>query len=1179
MGDSLEISGNNVVNGGALNTDKQCLNNGDVDECVSSGNLLVIKKMDGSDGRNGTDTGENDEPVPLPITASPLVDDEHEDYLDMEIKNCVENDAKSEPSHSVSDKCQPNIVSDSGHEDSEASELCLDEAGHPDCVVATSNGCADIQNPAADAGNIESQSKVQDDSNSLKKANEHCLDEANHPDCVVATSSSCADVQNPAADAGNIESQSTVQDDSNSLQKPASCATSYTETLNSDFRNSQAEDLPTGQFDENHDAVDNGNESCVAVDPQLQLECEDDEVKESEKPADGLTCEAADESSENSSLLSTTDVSAANVTSSATSLYTVSTVEISTPLSSSLNVSKMPTRVAVLSSTSSAHVTRPTQPLTVSVPSATASSSSNTRPMSKVLQDVGLLLVSQRVFKNLASIQKHKIGGSRKQCDMDLLRKLKASHQNLVAKNHGLLTAERKCWCGFRSESMNVIEEHRLMCDFQGRCCYCNGQFVYRTPKLMKRHLWKFHRKVGYITDRSGSFMCFFCPQNFPSRMWLMRHLDVCRRKFSLSSNLAPKDTDKDIPVMVASKQPVQIPIKVSSTQISTAAAMRNSSGNTSSPSVTLMSPATVPTAVNLQFAPAPRNPGSVTKLLQIGKQLYTLLPSTTVAGAAMAVNASSAIKSVGKMALNSAIQTAQNANSALPISVSNRSASHTHTASKTITVPPSILQRSIQYTVCSVCNAFVRDKTQLLVHMHVAHSATHKVCQYCCNPDVTFPSLTELHRHVAKFHTSDCWICRMRFQPPEQLINHISDRHKVTASKMLELRRCYLCSSVPSFPTYTAFEEHMLKLHSLQFPDAGKLWDHIVNSPNADRNWYAKKNPDGTLECPICLGQFISTTFLYRHLHLEHNGKVIRMVHCRECWKRMPSSILRIHLTAAHTRKCSVKLSRVDVSDYGCVFVPPVGTKRKRNKKGEPVFGYPKVKRVKAAETVVISDDDGSDNDGECQDDSGAEDFVSTAQISVQSAHRPRRSIRTRTDRRNSSADDVREVLESIVDSGDSETVVKRSVGFVNTSICPAPVGPAAAAQLSNGITEDEVEIIESIVPTIRDRHQQPVSKPEPYKPSDRDCTLTSTASAESANSSEAADAASVGSDVKSAEYHNGDCQQPSTKPKSALAESSAQHLMARDQIMMNSVEEVLEIDGETVLIVHDDDNGDEDD
>jgi len=47
-----------------------------------------------------------------------------------------------------------------------------------------------------------------------------------------------------------------------------------------------------------------------------------------------------------------------------------------------------------------------------------------------------------------------------------------------------------------------------------------------------------------------------------------------------------------------------------------------------------------------------------------------------------------------------------------------------------------------------------------------------------------------------------------------------------------------------------------------------------------------------------------------------------------------------------------------------------------------------------------------------------------------------------------------------------------------------------------------------------------------------------------------------------------------------SASAESSAQHLMERDQIMVNSVEEVMEVDGETIVIVHDDDNdGDDDD
>jgi len=473
---------------------------------------------------------------------------------------------------------------------------------------------------------------------------------------------------------------------------------------------------------------------------------------------------------------------------------------------------------------------------------------------------------------------------------------------------------------------VNVIETHRLKCDFQGRCCYCRGEFVYRTQNQMKKHLWKVHKKAGRMIDRSGSFHCAFCPSDYSSRLSVMRHMDRCRPSFLLSSNLAPKESDKDIPVTAASKQQVQIPVVVSSSKISPATVAQTLS-RTPVSTAALRSPAIVSPAVSVQVAPAARNPAPVPKLLQIGKQLFTLLPSTSVAGSTVAVSQSPAIKAVGKMALNSAIQTAQNANSALPVPVvvNNRSTSQVVSQASTVpsTVLGSVLSCSMQYSTCSVCGAFVKDKSALLIHMSVAHGSTHKMCQYCCSPDVTFPSLVELQAHIAKIHTSDCWICKTRFQPPGRLISHIADRHRVTLFKMLELRRCYLCLEVPSLSNSASFEEHMMKVHSQQFSNAGKLWEYIVTSPNADRSWYAKLNPDGTLECPHCLGQFISTSFLYRHLHLEHEGNVVRLVHCRECGKRMPSNDLLVHLTAAHTRKCSVRVSQVEVPDYGYLFHP----------------------------------------------------------------------------------------------------------------------------------------------------------------------------------------------------------------------------------------------------------------
>lgn len=710
---------------------------------------------------------------------------------------------------------------------------------------------------------------------------------------------------------------------------------------------------------------------------------------------------------------------------------------------------------------------------------------------------------------------------------------------------------------------------------------------MYRTQKMIMKHLWKVHRKVGRFGDRFASVQCGLCPLNFSSRLQALRHMDGCRQKFLLATNLAPKDADKDIPVVPAVKQPVQRPFVVAPTQKSQVTAPQISSRNITLSSATMASKGVIP-SVTLQLAPAPRSVGPATPLVQIGKQLFTLLPSTTLAASSIAQNPSS-VKPVSTVTLNTAAQTAQNANMALPVRVDNRSVSQA--ANQAVRMPAASVglpQLSNPSVVCSVCKAFVKDKAALLVHMHIAHGwdgSTHKMCQYCCSPDVTFSSLTELHLHVAKFHTTHCWICRSQFQPPERLVAHLAERHKVTMFKMLQLRRCYFCSSVPPLRYCTEFEEHMMQLHTQQFSDSGKLWDHIRLSPDADKNWYAKRNPDGTLECPLCLGQFISATFLYRHLHIEHSGTFVKLVHCRECGKCIPSNILMIHLIAAHTRKCSVKLSQVGVSDDECIFVPPVGTKRLKNRRGERVSSGPPMKRFKAAaEAVVISDDADSDSDSEMyKDHSSDEDFVASTPVNIQPADRPRRSVHTRLDRRNSSVDDVHEVLESIVDSGDSETVSKRSVGFRSTSIGHASRRPSASAQLCNGITDDEVEIIESIVPTVRDKLQQPASKPGLGKSSDRNHTVTVSTASEKRTNSVAVDvhAAGDGTDVELnlTERQSDAGQQSLTRPKSTLAELPAQQLMARDQIMMNSVEDVLEIDGETVLIVHGDDDDDEED
>ena len=1230
-------------------------------------------KVDDSDNRNDENTGENNEPMPSPLTANPSVD-EHEDYLNLEVKNIVDNDdfksSEFSPSHSQSktDDSDDGIDADIGHsdkplpphstaspsvddenedclslegknevDDNEAdsdSESCTsrspsrmdnsdirnnisteendaslplhDSASHlvdkhaDDLILGAENDISadDMNDNVSDDDESDPSHSVTDDRRpdiASDSCFERLVDQPADTDFCVSANGSCLEILTSAAGDSSVECQSsTVQDDLRTHQKSVSHATADTESATS-----ETDKLPSITTDKSDDTCDTG-ESHAVVSPKLQLEHKGDEAKieAGMETDDVLPCSAADSDPEISFSVSATQVSATSTdvaTSTAQSLSSQQTAVINAPMLSGLNISVLPPKAAVLpgssSVTSSNSLAIPAQqtskPLVVSLPSAPASSG-NTRMMSKILQDAGLLLVSQRVFKNLASIQKRKVGSSQAKDDMELLQKLKASYRNLVAKNHGLLIAERKCWCGFRSESVNVIEKHRTQCHFQGHCCYCHGKFVYRTQKMMMNHLWKVHKKVGHYADRSASIQCGFCPLVFSTQMQSLRHMEFCRRKFLLAANLAPNDSHKDIPVFAAVKQPVQQrPVVVASTQKPPVTARQISPRNIIVPPATSASPSILP-PVALQLTPVPRNLGPGTPLVQIGNQLFTLLPAASVASSSIALNQSLA-KSVSKLTVGSAVQTAQNTNVALPVRMDSRSTKPT--AVQAIRMPAaSVSQPARQYsppcTKCRVCNTFVKDQASLLVHMHIAHrwdGSTHKMCQYCCSPDVTFPSLSELHLHIAKFHTAVCWICQSQYQPPDRIVAHLAERHKVTMFKMLDLRRCYFCSSVPPLQNCTAFEEHMMKSHAQQFSDTGKLWDHIRLSPDADKNWFAKQNPDGTLECPVCEGQFISATFLYRHVYLEHSGTFVKLVHCSVCRKCIPSNILLVHLAAAHTRKCSVKVSEIDMSDDECIFVPPVGTKRLKNKRGERVSSSSSIKRAKvAAEAVIISDD--NDTDSEVYEDhSSDEDFVVSKSVNIQPASRLCRSIHTRLDHRNSSTDDVCEVIESIVDSGESETVSERSVSFRNAPVGHASSRRPATVQFCNGITEDEVEIIESIVPTIRDKHHRPVSKPSLIKSSDRNYTVTASTADRKHRSSVAVDVHASGDrndvELNFAEHRSNSCQQSSTKSGSALSESSAQKLMARDQITMNSVEDVLEIDGETVLIVHDDEDDDDDD
>ena len=108
MGDSLEISGNNAINGVELDGDKHCLNSGADTHCMSeaaSGDFLVVRRMDDSGQIDHADAGEEEDTtttIPPHITASPSLDDEHERCSEHEVDDDAESHSALKPSHSLS---------------------------------------------------------------------------------------------------------------------------------------------------------------------------------------------------------------------------------------------------------------------------------------------------------------------------------------------------------------------------------------------------------------------------------------------------------------------------------------------------------------------------------------------------------------------------------------------------------------------------------------------------------------------------------------------------------------------------------------------------------------------------------------------------------------------------------------------------------------------------------------------------------------------------------------------------------------------------------------------------------------------------------------------------------------------------------------------------------------------
>jgi hypothetical protein len=282
------------------------------------------------------------------------------------------------------------------------------------------------------------------------------------------------------------------------------------------------------------------------------------------------------------------------------------------------------------------------------------------------------------------------------------------------------------------------------------------------------------------------------------------------------------------------------------------------------------------------------------------------------------------------------------------------------------------------------------------------------------------------------------------------------------------------------------AFERHMLSIHGAQFGSVSALWDHI--SELVTPAWQASYSTDGTLECTHCESNFISRGFLCRHHFMMHSGQTIGVAECHKHSDPVKlGSLSPHHVVDYHTQPCSVSLSAssqvlptVTNLQSSQSLPGPSDTRNPRalapsNQSLAP-FGVNYRKRkcqpsvTKTTNVVVISDDD--------SDDAGvSSDKVEKHDDNPVVSKRARPSCRTVVRKKRASVDEVNEVIESIIVANPvTPDLTNESLGV--SQVLPSTVLPAF---LPDSISEEENEIIESIVPSLQLRCNQQPSRSEP--------------------------------------------------------------------------------------------------
>ena len=285
-------------------------------------------------------------------------------------------------------------------------------------------------------------------------------------------------------------------------------------------------------------------------------------------------------------------------------------------------------------------------------------------------------------------------------------------------------------------------------------------------------------------------------------------------------------------------------------------------------------------------------------------------------------------------------------------------------------------IQTSVMYLkprTCSIC----KDDTIIDFpgHLRTVHGVKLSLMMqsYCCHfCSVQFDMKLEFENHMLIVHSdlfdsvnmlretaeakNVCHLCEN--SQPVSLVEHFIIVHKVSLADMLVNRHCSLCPR--KFPSISSFEAHMQRNHSEYFPNLNALWTAVFLVAKSS-NVAPDPGPSddgicGTYKCFHCRDVFVSKSYRYRHFLLKH-WRIIRI--CDICTKRVIAGpdFIR-HVKRKHLRPCSVVLKRSNGTSLEAE--QPLSNRRQR-------FSS-KIRRLSVEDTVVIIDDEDSLDEQEPQ-------------------------------------------------------------------------------------------------------------------------------------------------------------------------------------------------------------------